>query len=91
METENTKQLSPEEVKHRQFTKVVIENDELTRENKQLKKENGQLRENDYRHMQSKVELQELVKDLYNRIYILNGGDIHTMIYRQYQVGVDKD
>ena len=41
--------------------------------------------------MQSKVELQELVKDLYNRIYILNGGDIHTMIYRQYQVGVDKD
>lgn len=90
MEMENTALLSKEERAHKQFTKLVIENNDLIRENKRLKEENGYLKELDMQHNASKAELQELVKDLYNRIYVLNGGDIHTMIYRQSHINVDK-
>lgn len=90
MESENTSRLTAEQIKHKQFTKVVIENDSLKRDIKRLEKENGWLKEAEYEHMQGKVDLQELVKDLYNRIYVLNGGDIHSMIYRQYSTGVEK-
>ena len=71
--------LTAEQRRHKQFTKIVIENDTLTSDNKRLQKEVGYLKELNMQHVQDKVNMQDEIRDLYNFIYVLNGGSKHDV------------
>lgn len=89
MELENTAMLDKDARTHKEFTKLVIELDEATTARKHLRIENAALKYQNHVHMEDKARMQEEMKDLYNKIYVLNGGDVHSAPFTE-RLTVDK-
>ena len=89
LELENTAMLDKAARTHREFSKLVIELDDVTKDRKHLRIENAALKYQNHVHLEDKARMQEEMKDLYNKIYVLNGGDIHSAPFTE-RLTVDK-
>lgn len=74
MELENTAMLNKDARTHKEFTKLVIELDDVRQDRRKLRIENAALKYQNHVHLENAARMQDEMRDLYDQVYRLNGG-----------------